>query len=194
MWQTWIGTGLAGLAPAAVALAIHTVAMLLVVPHGEAEPVAYLQTQPAPITSAPSTPVPVQLPVAANAPLASVPENMADTPLINSSTEPLTAPVAAEDDLLTEPSAGSQENVELPTSKVEAAPKNQDLKPAGSTPTHSVTEAADAQRLQALKMAQNGLTQSEIGEHFGVSKSTISRWLRDARQEHPSHLRLVSES
>jgi transposase len=45
------------------------------------------------------------------------------------------------------------------------------------------TEAKEAIRLRAVKAVQDGMNQVEAAKHFGVARGTISRWLKQLRQQ-----------
>lgn len=137
-WRTWVGAGLAGLAPAGVAVATHTIARLTVAPPESA------QAEAAPVVAA-------AVEVAA-------PE-----------------PLPAED----VPAATAPDATPAPPDR-------------SHEPLPRVEPSTEATPQQALAMRAGGMSQRAIADALGVSKTTISRWLREhAAQEESQRLRAV---
>lgn len=205
-WRTIVGSGLAGLAPAGLAVFIHGIARLLVAPPQADHAVSHVEAQGDKDTSGPSDDGPgggealPQTPVVENGSLELDPFEHLE-PFVEPAEPEVPVPAKVETvqapDLAPEPFV--ETDIEAPGRGVpDASVKTPtaDPAPASVPPTTPVSGevSREEQIEEVLALHAKGKTQQEIAEVVGVSRATVGRWIKTHREDIAArkHLRALS--
>lgn len=180
-WRTVVGSGLAGLAPAGLAVFIHGIARLLVAPPQRdvraQEPAVVARLVKADEMSLPDA---VENDQDGGVPTLSEAENGAAEVNGDLRAAPLTlirpGPVAASPKHAGAISSSSQNGLDRPVSQPLVV-SGQSVRDSVSRP-RPVGKAREALVARALELSADGWSQREISEELEVPQSTIGRWIR----------------